>query len=273
MADRRPARPVTAHRFFLPAGALDTEPIRFPPELAHQIRRVLRLTTGDQAIVLDGSGWEQVVRLTVSTTDVSGIVEERRRNQAEPSLRLTLYQGLLKAAKFEIVLQKCTEIGVSRFVPIQTTRCVATEPGSARQRRFEAIVREAAEQCGRGRLPAIDEPLSFTEALDGAAAEGPVLFLWEEERAASLSVELESLRTDRAALFIGPEGGFTAAEAAKAQTAGARIVTLGPRILRAETAAISASALGLLTPSATYPYNRAQIGDIGEPPSLSSALY
>jgi 16S rRNA (uracil1498-N3)-methyltransferase len=243
VADRRPRAGVTLHRFFLPPSALRGDGVIFPAETSRQIERVLRLKPGDRVVALDGSGTEHVVVLETVGRTTGGSIESTRDNEAEPATRLTLYQGLLKGAKLELVLQKCTEVGVSRFVPVSTARAVPAEPSASRQGRFETIVREAAEQSRRGRIPEIMGTVRLQEAISAACAAGPTVFLWADEqnfRLEDLSVPTGGLRVN---LFVGPEGGFTEDEAELARLAGAHCVTLGPRVLRAETAAIVGSAL------------------------------
>jgi len=233
---------VTLHRFFLPPSAVEGTAVRFPPEVSHQIARVLRLDVGERVIVLDGSGREWTVRLDGVRGVAHGTIEERTENQAEPRIRLVLYQGMVKGSKFETIVQKCTEIGVSRFVPMLTARAVASDINSKRYHRFEAIAREAAEQSGRGRVPPVERPITFEEAVRRATHEGTAVLLWEGERSRRLA-GVAAPAGGSAALLVGPEGGFTDAEAREGRDAGAHVVTLGPRILRSETAAIVGSAL------------------------------
>lgn len=234
---------MTTHRFFLPPESFEPDQVSFPDEIAHQIRRVLRLRAGDVVIALDGSGMEYVVRLHRVSEDLRGTVEDRRPNAAEPSVFLVLYVAMLKAHKLELVLQKCTEVGVSSFVPVTTERSVAHEPGPGRQRRFAAIVREAAEQSGRGVVPVVHEPLPFRKAVDEAMSSGPAFLLWERER--DTRVDRVTPGETRVSVFVGPEGGFTEQEVREAVDRGATRLSLGQRILRAETAAIVGSALVL----------------------------
>jgi 16S rRNA (uracil1498-N3)-methyltransferase len=234
---------VTLHRFFLPADAIDTGTVRFPPEAARQIARVLRLQPGDRVIVLDGTGSESVVFLESVGRETWGSVELTGPNVAEPAVEVTLFQGLLKGSKFEMVLQKCTEIGVSRFVPVQTAHAVPTEVAASRQGRFDTIVREAAEQCRRGKIPAVERPIPWRSAVERASAGGPAYVLWEEDRRSGLErIDLDPA-VRQVSLFVGPEGGLSPDEVELAVASGARVVDLGPRILRAETAAMVGSAL------------------------------
>jgi 16S rRNA (uracil1498-N3)-methyltransferase len=195
--------------------------------------------------VLDNSGLEWQITLTeVEKNKVQGQITAQRPAQAEPKLQLTLYQATLKAEKFEWVLQKGTELGVSTFVPTICQRSVVRDPLALAKKapRWRQIIREAAEQSGRGRLPRLEEVHSFTAALEQAQAADLILVPWEEASEITLKQVLAGAQVDQIALFIGPEGGFTHDEAHLAKAAGARLVTLGPRILRAETAGIAVCA-------------------------------
>jgi 16S rRNA (uracil1498-N3)-methyltransferase len=139
------------------------------------------------------------------------------------------------------VLQKCTEVGVSRFVPVVTERSVAHEPSASRQQRFESIVREAAEQSGRGIVPEVSEPSTFVQALHLAVEDGSAYLCWEAEREQRFPAIVSAPRW--AGLFIGPEGGFSEEEVRAAAKMGVQPLSLGARILRSETAAIVGAAL------------------------------
>jgi 16S rRNA (uracil1498-N3)-methyltransferase len=168
----------------------------------------------------------------------------------EPNRRITLGQALLKADRFEWVLQKGTELGVAAFEPLVTRRTVATggnEADSPRMERWRRIVAEAAEQSGRCVVPCVAAPSPLAAVL--ARPEATVL-LWEGERSRPFGAALEraaALGDGTVRLLIGPEGGFDPQEAAAAEAAGAFTATLGPRILRSETAALAAVALTSLS--------------------------
>lgn len=234
------------HRFFVTPDSIVGHTVTLLDGQAHQIARVLRLSSGDQITVLDNSGYEYVVALhEVSTRQVLGRIMERALSQSEPRTAITLYQALLKGSKFEYVLQKCTEVGVTAFVPLVCRRCVAdaakvSEPKLARWR---DIIRESAEQSRRGRLPTLSPPMAFEEA--GNAVEGLGLLPWEGEAPLSLrSVLRENLTRQqplKVSLLIGPEGGFDPSEVVYARSHGVAPVTLGKRVLRAETAGLVAA--------------------------------
>jgi len=236
-------------RFFVPPGSLRARNVTLGPELAHRLGRVLRLQRGDHVLLSAGGARDYEVQLTgVSPHAITGLIIAEREAPPEPELKLILYQSLIRANRFDLVLEKGTEIGVSRFVPTVAGRSQVTgngEPSGARGERWERIVIEAAEQCGRGRLPVVDQPLPFESAVRRAG--GLKLLPFEGERRRGMSAYLRELsrRPDSVSLFIGPEGGFDDAEVELAREAGAEIVSLGPRILRSETAGIVAAALVL----------------------------
>jgi len=239
------------HRFFVSSDCIRADAVTLTGSAARQLAHVLRARPGDRIVVLDGSGWEHLVTLeAVSPDRVCGVVTERLVSRGEPTARITLYQGVLKADKFELVLQKGTELGVSTFVPVFCTRSVPghRRGGGAANRygRWQRIVTEAAEQSHRGRIPALEKPLEFAAACD--RVEGIAVIPWEREEGTGLKTALKRQRAkgldgSPVSVFIGPEGGFTQEEIEYAGSRGIEPVTLGNRILRAETAGIAAVAL------------------------------
>jgi 16S rRNA (uracil1498-N3)-methyltransferase len=236
-------------RFFVPRGSLRARHVTLGPELAHRLGRVLRLRAGDHVILTEGGAHEYEVQITaVSGNALTANVIRERNPPQEPGVELVLYQSLIRANRFDLVLEKGTEIGVSRFVPVTAARSIVQgngEPSSARSERWNRLITEAAEQCGRGRLPAVDAPMTVEEAL--GSARGLKLVPYEEERRLRLTAHLRKLtaRPDRVSLLIGPEGGFEPSEIGMAREHGWTTVSLGSRVMRAETAGIVASALVL----------------------------
>jgi 16S rRNA (uracil1498-N3)-methyltransferase len=245
----------TRHRFFVDPSLLGGERVALSGGQAHQISRVLRLKPGDRVVLVDGAGQEYTVVLDeVRSSAVTGAVEEVRPSRPEPRLTLTLYQALVPRDRFETVLQKGTEVGISRFVPVWCERSIV--PGgekidAGRMERWRRIVTEAAEQCERGIVPEIGAAVRFPEALTQAAQDGPTLVAREREAARPLRSTLEAVSAggldgrSRLSLFVGPEGGFSPAEIELARQQGAHTVSLGPRILRTETAGPILAALAL----------------------------
>jgi len=229
-----------------------------PPDVAHQARDVLRLAPGNTISLLDGRGATYPAEVVVvERRRVVVRLGERRESQAEFPCRVTLCLGMLKAAKFEWVLQKATELGVAAIQPLLTERAVAATEmtGDAKQRRWQRILAEAVEQCGGDRLPMLATPLPLAWALESTSPGAITLFPWEAAEAKPLRTTLTEAiavagglpAVNEVYIFIGPEGGFSAAEAALAVRHGALLVTLGARILRAETAALVAATLALDT--------------------------
>jgi 16S rRNA (uracil1498-N3)-methyltransferase len=232
-------------RFFVPPGAIEGVEVSLPPELARRLATVLRFKRGDRVVLADGRGRDYEVEITALTPrSGSAAVVVERPSPPEPRVELVLYQSLVRPQRFELVLEKGTELGVARFVPLVSGRAqVKAEGGSQRAERWRRIVMEAAEQSGRGRIPAVDPPAAFAEAV--RAAPGLRLLPWEGERAKGLRSSLRGAgpKSATVSLFIGPEGGFSEEEAALAREAGCVTGSLGRRILRSETAGIVAAAL------------------------------
>jgi 16S rRNA (uracil1498-N3)-methyltransferase len=235
------------HRFFLPASSFSATEVHFPESVSRQIAQVLRLKVETEVTVLDGSGQEYAVRLTsVDAHLCVGMIENNQPCLNEPETQIDLYLCLTQREKFEWILQKCTELGVSRFVPVISSRSLVQEEKDFAKKleRWQKIIQEAAEQSHRARVPEIIPPLHFREALQQAAAAGGCrLIPWEEERSLSLHAALQRHPKEHYAVLIGPEGGFSPEEVERSQAAGFLSVTLGPRILRMETAAMTAVAL------------------------------
>jgi 16S rRNA (uracil1498-N3)-methyltransferase len=239
------------HRFYLPGGMPAEGPVRFPRDIARQLSRVLRMRTSEEIGVFDGSGTEWTIELDdVSSRFVEGHVVDVTRPSTEPRVDITLYQSLIDAAQFELVLQKGVELGVKRFVPLLTERVSgsgAIGASEGRQARWARIVQEAVEQSGRVFVPEVIAPV----AMDAAFADPPTgLFIvpWEGETSTSLRQVLKTQDAgshDVISIVIGPKGGLTEVEIEFLKQCGALPVTLGSRILRAETAAIATVAMVL----------------------------
>jgi 16S rRNA (uracil1498-N3)-methyltransferase len=232
-------------RFFVSPDVLATDVVRLSGDVAHQIHHVLRLHAGERVMLLDDAGSEyETELLTVTREQVMGRIVERRTVTTEPRAQITLYPALLKADKFEWVLQKGTELGIAAFHPMVTERCVTDDVSAKKLARWRGIVREAAEQCGRGRAPTIAEPMDFMLAV--RLLDKHALSLIPHEQAQTHTLR-ERLQTHTGAhianLFIGPEGGFTDIEVDVAHRHRVKAVTLGKRILRAETASLVAATI------------------------------
>ena len=254
-------------RFFVETEHLnlDDKTLYIDGEDVKHISKVLRYGQGDEIEVCDSNGHEYICRIeSVDKTRIDlSIVDEVDINR-ESRIRVSLYQGVPKSTKMEIILQKLTEAGVDEIVLVNTKRSVVNIKGDKADKKFdrwERIIYEAAKQCKRGLIPKLRGILSFEEALADMEQNDINICPYEDEK--SLGIK-EALQTDlvkdiigkkdevRVGIFIGPEGGFDPEENDRVKEAGIASVTMGPRIFRTETASIVATAITLY-----------ELGDIG----------
>lgn len=221
---------------------------------AHHLRHVLRLGLGDVFTAVAEDGREYPAQIVAVDSDRLQVeLGEPAVRDTEARIALTLYHGLPRLPRYEIALRMCTELGVAAFVPVLSARSVVRlghEDRTRKAARWQRIAQSAARQCGRVRIPQVSEPLSFAEALErfvasGAAGAMPAAALAGAEALSLGQWAAEAKAEGRVAVFVGPESGFDLAEEAAAQHAGIALVTMGPRILRTETAAVVAATVCL----------------------------
>jgi 16S rRNA (uracil1498-N3)-methyltransferase len=251
---------MSRRRFFAPPSAFDADGARvtLQTEEARHLAGVLRLKPGDEAFVFDGLGREyrclvaaQEERARSNSNSVLlEIIEEVRPARPESSLRLTLCVALLKGEKFELVVQKTTELGVWKIVPVLTKfadiRLKDGADGVRRVARWQRIALEAAKQSGRACVPEIDAPTAFTALVESNLAEESehrLIFSEREGRGFDETRTEWTSASPSLTAMIGPEGGWADEELSQARLNGWSIITLGGRVLRAETAAIVATTL------------------------------
>jgi 16S rRNA (uracil1498-N3)-methyltransferase len=233
-------------RVFVRPEAVDASRIRFDAAEAHHLRRVLRLRPGAVVEATDGTGRLYAVRVEALEAEGGwGTIEARAEPECESPCAITLAQAILKGDRMSWLVQKATELGAARIVPMETARVVARPAGgaAARQARWERIAREAVKQCGRVVVPVIEPPRALRDVAREIPDHDAAWVCWEGGGQALARTAEEAGAPARLLLLIGPEGGFTAEEVALAEAAGARLVSLGPRILRAESAGLAAVAL------------------------------
>jgi len=213
-------------------------------DTANHIVRVLRLAAGDPLTVFDGRGGEYAARIeTVRKGAVVVAVQERAGPERESPLALTLAQGVSRGERMDWVVQKASELGVTRIIPVLTERTVVKLDSRQAQRKvqhWQGIAVAACEQSGRDRIPVIDAPLAVTELLRQAGSHATRVLLSPE---GSLRIAGLPRRDGGVIVLIGPEGGLAASEQHAAVAAGFAAVRLGPRVLRTETAAVAALTL------------------------------
>ncbi|MBR5712476.1 MAG: 16S rRNA (uracil(1498)-N(3))-methyltransferase [Lachnospiraceae bacterium] len=234
-------------RFFVDPEAVSGERIIVTEGDCNHIRNVLRMRVGDRLTVCDGQGTDYNCEIaSFSDTDCVLTIVERTDSRVELPIRITLYQGLPKRDKLEFIVQKAVELGAVRIVPTVCERTIGRLDDAKREQRkterLRAIAESAAKQSGRGILPEIFAPMTYAAAIREAKESGACVLL-PYENAIGMKPTKEAIDEAVAkgdiAVFIGPEGGFSRAEVAAAEEAGARIISLGRRILRTETAGLT----------------------------------
>lgn len=232
--------PRSAPRLFVPGPLVEGQTVALDGPQAHYLLKVMRAGEGDAVILCDDMTGEWSSRVTSAGKRDIVLTPETRLREREQVPDFTLCAALLKKPNFDLVLEKATELGVRRIQPVITRRCVADR---LNPERAQTIVTEAAEQCARTALPELAEPVKLDALLRGWPAGARTLFFADETGGVPATAAFAAAQGP-AALLIGPEGGFDDAEREAIRVLpDARPISLGPRILRGETAAISASAL------------------------------
>ncbi|MDD2497638.1 MAG: 16S rRNA (uracil(1498)-N(3))-methyltransferase [Desulfitobacteriaceae bacterium] len=244
-------------RFFVESDQVENGIITIAGTDVHHIGKVLRLKAGDLVEVADGIGNVYQAELqSVSVTSAVFKILSTQLSRSEPEVEVYLLQGLPKGEKFDFIIQKCTEIGIKKIIPITTERSIVKltpEKGEKRLKRWQRIASEAAKQSGRGSVPEVYPVMEMGQAIEMLPPGTVIIMPWEGEREISLKKVLTNVKPGSSvALVIGPEGGFAQEEVVSAQKAGAQVVSLGPRILRTETAGMVTLAIVLY-----------ELGDLG----------
>lgn len=230
-------------RFFVEPQELQAEALTLTGENAKHAK-VLRLKCGEEVLVCDGEGRECLCAVTdISDGSVGLSVITRRESETEAKVRVSVYMAFPKADKLEHVIQKATELGAYEIVAFPSARCISRPDEkslSKKVERWQKIAASAAEQSGRGRIPQVLVLPSYKAALERAALADQALLFYENERATTLRMALQSKVYHTVSLLTGPEGGLEEAEVRQAMDAGLSVCTLGRRILRCETAPLCA---------------------------------
>jgi 16S rRNA (uracil1498-N3)-methyltransferase len=226
-------------RFFVDKPAVDAGAITLSGGDARHLR-VLRVKEGDKLDVCDGEGgYYRCAVKSIGRERATLAILDETAFESEPSLKITLFQGLPKNDKMELIIQKCVELGVYDIVPVQTERSVAriNDKSGRKADRWHNIAEAAAKQCGRGFVPEVSEPVTFKSAVERAVELKTAFMAYENERDFGIAQFFASCPAmDAVGVFIGPEGGFTDAETALCVERGIRTVSLGGRVYRTETA-------------------------------------
>lgn len=233
-------------KFFVEANQIQNNLIHMSGEDAKHIKTVLRSREGEEITVCDGMGTDYFCRILALDEGVIAEIIWSETCQSEPKTKITLYQGLPKADKMELIIQKCVELGVDRIVAVSTERCIVKldKKEEKKLERWQKIAESAAKQSGRGKIPQIaPKVLRFSQAVEEAKALSGAIIPYEKEEDRGIRSFVEGFLGEEVGVFIGPEGGFTEEEIQAAMDAGVLPVTLGKRILRTETAGMAAIAI------------------------------
>ena len=227
-------------RFFVNRDNITDDIIHILDDDAYHIARSLRMAVGDSLTVSDGEGTDYICTLTkIRDEECECKIEERHASEAEPKIKISLFMAFPKGDKLETVVQKSVELGASEITPFESSRCIKrpkAEKVDKQTARLTRIAHEAAKQSGRASLPTVNAPLTYKEMLGAATKSDLALFCYEDEDATSIKAALCTNKYSSISVIIGSEGGFSPDEARLAKDAGCVSVTLGPRILRCETA-------------------------------------
>lgn len=227
-------------RFFVNKESISENGIIITDADAHHIARSLRMAEGDSVTVCDGEGKEYLCTLTrIRDQECLCSIIGESDGQGEPPIFITLCMAYPKGDKLETVIQKAVELGVSRIIPFESSRCIKrpkAEKVEKQTARLQRIAEEAAKQCGRAKIPEISAPMSYEEMLAEAKKSSLSLFCYENEDGSTVKSVLPEVMPESISIIVGSEGGFSVEEAMRACQCGALSVSLGNRILRCETA-------------------------------------
>ncbi len=229
-------------RFF---GQSDGEKAFITGEDAKHLSTVLRMKSGELVVLCDNNGTDSLCRISLCQRDMAELeVIESRKNEAEPTVEITLFQCLPKSDKMDFIVQKATELGSVSVVPVLSKRCVSRPDEKSalkKTERWQKIAEEAAKQSGRGRIPEIHPLTDFRKAVKEYSGKGTGILFYE--CGGKKISQLITSNIEKIGIFIGSEGGFEPEEAAFAEENGIALATLGKRILRCETAPVAALAV------------------------------
>ncbi|HEX2924987.1 MAG TPA: 16S rRNA (uracil(1498)-N(3))-methyltransferase [Ruminiclostridium sp.] len=235
-------------RYFVEKSQISDNRVIIYGEDYQHLKKVLRAQAKD-VITACCDGFDYIAEIEeVNNNSIICTIIDKTKNLTESAFKVTLFQGLPKSDKMELIIQKCVELGVFEIVPVITERCVSrinTEKDAQNKvARWQKIAREAAKQCNRGIIPNIHYPINFKEAVELASKAGLSVIPYENERTVGFKeVAAQCQRITDASIIIGPEGGFEEKEVQIAEEKGVKKISLGPRILRTETAGMVALSL------------------------------
>lgn len=251
---------VFMYRFYVEPEQIDGQQISVYGGDVNHIKNVLRLKQGDWVILCDGENTDYYCRIEqMNPQDILCHIEKKESGSTELPGSITLFQGVPKGEKMELIIQKAVELGVARIVPVFTKRCVVKlddKKAAKKVERWQKIAEAAAKQCGRGYIPQVADVVTYKEAVEMASANVCNLLPYEcaEGIQEAAKIVEEAAKSPSVGIFIGPEGGFEEEEVRLGKDHGFQVMTLGKRILRTETAGIATLAILMFSMQAKAPW-------------------
>lgn len=238
-------------KFFIESNQNNNNTIEIKGEDVNHIANVLRKQIGDELNICNSTTSDNFLCKIIDITKDNILCEilEYKENKNDNSPNITIFQGLPKADKMELIIQKCTELGVNEFIPVQMERCVVKLDSKSEVKkieRWQKIAETAAKQCGRNNIPKVENLINIKKLCNLLDKYDIVLVAYEQEKENTLKIKLKDIKDKKninIAVVIGPEGGIEASEIEELKDSGAEIITLGERILRTETVGIAMASI------------------------------
>lgn len=233
-------------KFFVLKNQITEDKVYLIEENANHIANVLRCKIGEKIEVSSGDGFDYLCQIEeIKNKEVVAKIIDCFGNESEPKTKITLYQGLPKGEKMELIIQKCVEIGIDKIVPVNTDRTIVKLSGKEDKKvaRWNKISESASKQSRRGKIPIIENIISFEQAIESCKENNLNIIPYEKEEENTIKNIIKDFKGEKIGIFIGPEGGFSEKEIEIAIKNNILPITLGKRILRTETAGMVATAI------------------------------
>lgn len=233
-------------KFFISNDLIKDNKVFINGENANHIINALRYKIGEEIEISSGDGYDYICKIEeISKNNVVAKIIDCFGNESEPKVKITLYQGLPKAEKMELIIQKCVELGIDEIIPVNTDRCIVKLAGKEDKKitRWNKISEAAAKQSRRGKIPIIHSVINFNKAIKDATKNHLNIIPYEKEKNIGIKNIIKDFKGQNIGIFIGPEGGFSDKEIQLAKENNILPITLGKRILRTETAGFITTAI------------------------------
>ncbi len=233
-------------KFFISSDLIKEDKVFIDGENANHLINSLRCKIGEEIEISSGDGYDYICKIEeISKNSVKAKIIDCFVNESEPNVKITLYQGLPKSEKMELIIQKCVELGIDEIVPVNTDRAIVKLVGKEDKKiaRWNKISESAAKQSRRGKIPTVKPVINFSEAIKQSSKNNLNIIPYEKEKHNGIKNIIKDFKGQSIGIFIGPEGGFSEKEIELAIQNNIKPITLGKRILRTETAGFITTAI------------------------------